>query len=122
MAEDVTLIIAGLGGLERLHPCLESVFNAVSGAISFRVIVGFNFDGESEAPRVLAREFPHVEQLRAPVRLGYCRPWPQGKRLRRDGAEHAHSWALLSPAHVRCADQLSLSAMARGHDRVGAIS
>jgi GT2 family glycosyltransferase len=39
------------------------------------VIVGFNFDGESDGPAAIAREFPDVEQVRAPVRLGYCRAY-----------------------------------------------
>jgi N-acetylglucosaminyl-diphospho-decaprenol L-rhamnosyltransferase len=77
MAEDLTVLIANLGQLENLRSCLKSIFDAASGETSLRVIVGFNFEGESDAPRALACEFPQVEQLRAPVKLGYCRAYNQ---------------------------------------------
>jgi GT2 family glycosyltransferase len=77
MAEDLTVLIANLGQLEHLRPCLRSLFDTTSGQISLRVIVGFNFSGDSDAPRALGSEFPHVEQLRAPVKLGYCRAYNQ---------------------------------------------
>jgi GT2 family glycosyltransferase len=77
MAEDLTVLIANLGELENLRPCLKSLFETESGETSFRVIVGFNFPGESDNPRALARDFPQVEQLRAPVKLGYCRAYNQ---------------------------------------------
>ena len=41
------------------------------------MILGFNFEGESDSSRAVAREFPEVEQLRAPVQLGYCRAYNQ---------------------------------------------
>jgi GT2 family glycosyltransferase len=72
MAEDLTVLIGNLGQLENLRPCLRSLFDTVSSETSLRVIVGFNFEGESDNPRALASEFPQVEQLRAPVNLGYC--------------------------------------------------
>jgi GT2 family glycosyltransferase len=78
MAEDLTVLIANLGQLENLRSCLKSIFDpATSGQTSLRVIVGFNFQGQSETPRALAREFPQVEQLRAPAKLGYCRAYNQ---------------------------------------------
>jgi GT2 family glycosyltransferase len=77
MAEDLTVLIANLGQLENLRSCLKSIFDAASGETSLRVIVGFNFEGESDAPRALAGDFPQVEQLRAPVKLGYCRAYNQ---------------------------------------------
>ncbi|MGH6847491.1 MAG: glycosyltransferase [Methylocella sp.] len=77
MAEDLTVLIANLGQLEHLRPCLKSIFDTASGETSFRVIVGFNFQGESDSPRALARDFPQAEQLRAPVKLGYCRAYNQ---------------------------------------------
>ncbi len=77
MAEDLTVLIANLGQLEHLRPCLQSLFDTASGETSLRVIVGFNFPGESDNPRALAREFPQVEQLRAMVKLGYCRAYNQ---------------------------------------------
>jgi GT2 family glycosyltransferase len=77
MAEDLTVVIANLGDLENLRPCLKSLFETASGETSLRVIVGFNFSGDSDNPRVLASEFPWVEQLRAPVKLGYCRAYNQ---------------------------------------------
>lgn len=75
MAEDLTVVIANLGQLEHLRPCLRSLFETVSGETSIRVLVGFNFPGESDNPRVLAREFPQVDCFRAPVKLGYCRAY-----------------------------------------------
>jgi GT2 family glycosyltransferase len=75
--EDVTALIGNVGGLENLHPCLESIFDNAGGDTSLRVLVGFNFEGESDSPQVVARDFPEVEQLRAPVRLGYCRTYNQ---------------------------------------------
>ncbi|MGD9614986.1 MAG: glycosyltransferase [Alphaproteobacteria bacterium] len=77
MAEDLSILIANLGGLENLRPCLRSLFETTSARIAFRVIVGFNFAGESETPRALAREFPQAIRLRAPIRLGYCRAYNQ---------------------------------------------
>jgi len=77
MAEDLTVLIANLGQLEHLRPCLRSLFDTTSGETSLRVIVGFNFQGESDNPRALAYDFPQVEQLRAPVKLGYCRAYNQ---------------------------------------------
>ena len=76
MTEDVTVLIANLGSLENLLPCLRSLAPG-AGKISFKVIVGFNFQGESDSPRGLASEFPEVEQLRAPTKLGYCRAYNQ---------------------------------------------
>ena len=77
MAEDLTVLIANLGRLENLRPCLTSLFATASRENSLRVIVGFNFTGDSDVPRELAREFPQVEQLRASVKLGYCRAYNQ---------------------------------------------
>jgi len=77
MAEDLTVLIANLGRLEHLRPCLKSLFDTAGSKTSFRVIVGFNFPGENENPRALASEFPQVEQLRAPAKLGYCRAYNQ---------------------------------------------
>lgn len=75
--EDVTVLIANLGRLENLRPCLASILGPARGAVALRVIVGFNFEGEKESPDIIAREFPEVEQLRAPVQLGYCRAYNQ---------------------------------------------
>jgi N-acetylglucosaminyl-diphospho-decaprenol L-rhamnosyltransferase len=77
MAEDLTVIIANLGQLESLRPCLSSIFSVAGAATPLRVIVGFNFEGGDDNPRALAREFPQVEQLRAPMKLGYCRAYNQ---------------------------------------------
>ncbi len=77
MAEDVTVLIANLGGSDFLLSCLKSLFGGALGETSCKVIVGFNFPGESDAPAALAREFPAVEQLRAPRKLGYCRAYNQ---------------------------------------------
>jgi N-acetylglucosaminyl-diphospho-decaprenol L-rhamnosyltransferase len=77
MAEDLTVLIANLGQLENLRSCLKSLFDTANGETSLRVIVGFNFQGESDSPRTLAGDFPQVEQLRAPVKLGYCRAYNQ---------------------------------------------
>jgi len=74
MAEDLTILIGSFGQLEHLRPCLKSIFDTVDGT-SFSVIVGFNFLGESDSPRAIASEFPQVEQLRAPMKLGYCRAY-----------------------------------------------
>jgi len=88
MAEDLTVLIANQGRLDNLRPCLKSIFDpATSGQTSLRVIVGFNFQGDSETPHALAREFPHVEQLRAPATLGYCRSYNQ--LMRRSTGRHA---------------------------------
>ena len=76
MAEDVTVLIANLGRLDHLLPCLRSLPEA-AGGVSCRVIVGFNFQGESSGPEEIAREFPQVEQLRAPAKLGYTRAYNQ---------------------------------------------
>jgi hypothetical protein len=72
MAEDLTVLIANIGQPEHLRPCLKSLFDSASRETSFRVIVGVNFQGENDSPRPRAREFPQVEQLRAPAKLGYC--------------------------------------------------
>jgi GT2 family glycosyltransferase len=77
MAEDLTILIGSFGQLEHLRPCLKSIFDTVTGGTSFRVIVGFNFQGESDSPRAIACDFPQVEQLRAPAKLGYCRAYNQ---------------------------------------------
>jgi GT2 family glycosyltransferase len=77
MAEDLTVLIANLGRLENIQACLRSLFDTASGETSIRVIVGFNFQGDSETPQALAREFPQVEQFRAPMKLGYCRAYNQ---------------------------------------------
>jgi GT2 family glycosyltransferase len=77
MAEDLTILIANLGQPESLRSCLKSIFDTASGETSLRVIVGFNFQGENDSPRTLAGDFPQVEQLRAPVKLGYCRAYNQ---------------------------------------------
>lgn len=77
VSEDVTVLLANLGRLENLRPCLASVLGPARGNASLRVIVGFNFAGESDSPGIIAREFPEVEQLRAPVQLGYCRAYNQ---------------------------------------------
>jgi hypothetical protein len=77
MAADLAVLIGSFGQLEHLRPCLQSIFETTSGETSLRVIVGFNFEGESESPRAVASEFPQVEQLRAPVKLGYCRAYNQ---------------------------------------------
>jgi GT2 family glycosyltransferase len=77
MADALTVLIANLGLLEHLRPCLKSLFETASGKTSLRVIVGFNFPGESDTPRAVARDFPQVEQLRAPAKLGYCRAYNQ---------------------------------------------
>ena len=76
MAEDLTILIPSVGQLKYLRPCLEFIFETTSGGeISLRVIVGFNFQGDSDSPATIRREFPQVEQLRAPNRLGFCRPF-----------------------------------------------
>jgi GT2 family glycosyltransferase len=77
MAEDLTILIANLGQLENLRPCLKSIFDTASGETSLRVIVGFNFQGESDNPQLLASDFPQVEPLRAQIRLGYCGAYNQ---------------------------------------------
>jgi GT2 family glycosyltransferase len=77
MAEDLTVIIGNLGHLQHLRQCLKSLLETAGDEISIRVIVGFNFEGECDSPRVLAIEFPEVEQLRAPAKLGYCRAYNQ---------------------------------------------
>jgi GT2 family glycosyltransferase len=77
MAEDLTILIGSFGHLEHLRPCLKSIFDTVTGGTSFRVIVGFNFPGESDSPRAIACDFPQAEQLRAPAKLGYCRAYNQ---------------------------------------------
>src|SRR5262249_5578055 len=66
-----------LGQLANLRPCLRSLFEFTSPETTFRVIVGFNFDGDNDNPRVLASEFPQVERLQAPAKLGYCRAYNQ---------------------------------------------
>jgi GT2 family glycosyltransferase len=77
-AEDLTVLIGTFGQLENLRPCLESIFeSARGGAVSVRVILGFNFEGESQNPVTIRREFPQVEQWRAPKKLGVCRTYNQ---------------------------------------------
>jgi GT2 family glycosyltransferase len=76
VAEDLTVLIGNLGGWKNLIPCLRSLTGAV-GEISHRVIVGFNFEGDSDAPQRLRQEFPEAEQLRATRKLGYCRTYNQ---------------------------------------------
>jgi GT2 family glycosyltransferase len=76
MAEDLTVLIANLGQFDNLRRCLRSLFDTTVET-SLRVVVGFNFAGESDAPAALAREFPQVAQLRAPMKLGYCRAYNQ---------------------------------------------
>ncbi len=77
VSEEVTVLIANLGRPENLRACLASVLGPARGNVSMRVIVGFNFEGKSDTPHAIAREFPDVEQFRAPVRLGYCRAYNQ---------------------------------------------
>jgi N-acetylglucosaminyl-diphospho-decaprenol L-rhamnosyltransferase len=77
MPEDLTVLIANLGQLKHLRPCITSIFDTVGNEPSLRVIVGFNFPGDSDAPQAIAREFPRVQQLKAPVKLGYCRAYNQ---------------------------------------------
>jgi GT2 family glycosyltransferase len=77
MAVDVTVLIGNLGRSDFLLPCLRSLFDTVGAEISFTVVVGFNFPGHSDGPRRLEEEFPAVEQLRAPRKLGYCRCYNQ---------------------------------------------
>ncbi len=76
MAEDVTVVIANLGRIENLLPCLRSLDQA-AGETSFKVIIGFNFQGESDSQRAIEHEFPKAEQLRATTKLGYCRAYNQ---------------------------------------------
>ena len=73
MADDLTVLIANLGRSDNLLPRLESLFETVGDELSMRVIVGFNFRGDSDSPRKLRDVFPAVEQLRAPNKLGYFR-------------------------------------------------
>ena len=76
MAEDLTILIGSLGRLEQLRRCLESIFATTDGGeISLRVILGLQGGGDS--PAALRREFPLVEQLRAPNKLGVCRAYNQ---------------------------------------------
>ena len=77
MAEDVTVLIANLGRLEHIRPCLRSIFDGAGRSTSLRVIIGFNFEGGDDTPRTLAGEFPRAEQFRAPAKLGYCRAYNQ---------------------------------------------
>ena len=78
MAEDLTVLIGSFGQLEHLRPCLKSIFETTSGGeISLRVILGLNFQGDSDNPATLRREFPQVEQLRALNKLGVCRVYNQ---------------------------------------------
>jgi GT2 family glycosyltransferase len=77
MTEDVTILIGTFGGLENLRPCLKSIAEAAGGEVSVRVILGFNFEGESENPGTIRREFPEVEQWRARAKLGVCRTYNQ---------------------------------------------
>ena len=77
MAEDVTVLIANLGSLGYLRPCLRSLFKTTSNRVLLRVIVGLNFTGGANAPHAIAQEFPQVEQLRATKKLGYCRAYNQ---------------------------------------------
>lgn len=75
MVDDLTILIANLGQIDRLRACLQSLFDADMRGMSFRVIVGFNFEGESDTPLIVAAEFPQVEQRRASMKLGYCRAY-----------------------------------------------
>jgi GT2 family glycosyltransferase len=78
MAEDLTILIGTFGRLENLRPCLHSIFETTaSGGISVRVVLGFNFEGGSENLLTIRREFPSVEQWRAPRKLGVCRAYNQ---------------------------------------------
>jgi GT2 family glycosyltransferase len=77
MAVDLTVLIANLGRLDNLLPCLKSVFDTVGDETSLRVVVGFNYHGDSDSPRALREKFPAVEQLMAPRKLGYCRAYNQ---------------------------------------------
>jgi GT2 family glycosyltransferase len=77
MAEDLSILIANIGQLDQLRSCLRSILDNKRNETSLRVIVGFNFEGESENLRTLAGEFPEVEQWRAPRKLGYCRAYNQ---------------------------------------------
>ncbi|MFT4583129.1 MAG: GT2 family glycosyltransferase [Gammaproteobacteria bacterium] len=77
MHEDLVILIANLGSYENLRPCLDSVFSSADHESTFRVVVGFNFPGESDTPTKLANDFPQVEQFRAPMKLGYCRAYNQ---------------------------------------------
>src|ERR1700749_4228879 len=77
MAKDLSIVFCSLGQLDQLVPCLKSIFETATSETSVRVIVVFNFPGESDSPRRLACDFPQVEQLRAPVKLGYCRAYNQ---------------------------------------------
>jgi len=76
MAEDLTVLIANTGQFAHLANCLKSLF-ATTTEISLRVIVGFNFPGDSDALGALDTAFPQVEKLRASVKLGYCRAYNQ---------------------------------------------
>lgn len=77
MAEDLTILIANLGKLDNLRACLRSIYATTGPGLRFRIVVGFNFEGESDTPAEIAREFPQIELLRAPVKLGYCRAYNQ---------------------------------------------
>jgi GT2 family glycosyltransferase len=77
MTEDLSILIGCLGHPEQLRSCLQSIFETVTSETSIHVTVGFNFEGESQSPEAIAREFPSVAQLRAPAKLGYCRAYNQ---------------------------------------------
>ena len=71
-AEDLTVLIANLGGVDRLRACLRSLYETCGHVTSISVVIGFNFAGGDEAPDAIAAEFPHALLLRAPLKLGYC--------------------------------------------------
>ncbi len=71
------MLIANTGQFAHLANCLRSLFETTDDGISFRVIVGFNFQGDSDNLPALDAAFPQVEKLRASVKLGYCRAYNQ---------------------------------------------
>lgn len=74
---DLTVLIGSLGQLQYLRRCLRSLYDNIGDNSPVRVLVGFNFVGNSGTPQAVAREFPQAEQLRAPAKLGYCRTYNQ---------------------------------------------
>jgi len=84
MTRDVSVLIANLGQTDNLRACVRSLFETTGERVSLRVIVGFNFPGESDAPRRFAQEFPQIETVRAHSRLGYCRAYNQLMERARD--------------------------------------
>ena len=73
MTRDLNILIGNLGKIDNLRACLRSLYETTGMNVSFKVFVGFNFSGESDAPLKLQGEFPDVEVLRAQGKLGYCR-------------------------------------------------